>query len=75
MELTATGIVTDSHRIPYYPSLDDSNRDPFALQRYEKKYMMFGFGDIFFDYEPENGVTQCSGRVFVGGGLILLISG
>lgn len=47
MELTATGIVTDSHRIPYYPSLDDSNRDPFALQRYEKKYMMFGFGDIF----------------------------
>ena len=47
MELTATGIVTDSHRIPYYPSLDDSNRDPFALQRYEKNYMMFGFGDIF----------------------------
>ena len=47
MELTATGIVTDSHRIPYYPSLDDSNRDPFALQRYEKKYMMFGFGYIF----------------------------
>ena len=47
MELTATGIVTDSHRIPYYPSLDDSNRDPFALQRYEKKYMIFGFGDIF----------------------------
>ena len=47
MELTATGIVTDSHRIPYYPSLDDSNRDPFALQRYEKKYMMFGFVDIF----------------------------
>ena len=47
MELTATGIVTDFHRIPYYPSLDDSNRDPFALQRYEKKYMMFGFGDIF----------------------------
>ena len=47
MELTATGIVTDSHRIPYYPSLDDSNRDPFALQRYEKKYMMFGFWDIF----------------------------
>lgn len=43
MELTATGIVTDSHRIPYYPSLDDSNRDPFALQRYKKKYMMFGF--------------------------------
>ena len=33
MELTATGIVTDFHRIPYYPSLDDSNRDPFALQR------------------------------------------
>ena len=47
MELTATGIVTDSHRIPYYPSLDDSIRDPFALQRYEKKYMMFGFVDIF----------------------------
>lgn len=47
MELTATGIVTDSHRIPYYPSLDDSNRDPFALQRYEKNYMMFGFWDIF----------------------------
>ena len=47
MELTATGIVTDSHRIPYYPSLDDSNRDPFALQRYEKKYMMFGFEYIF----------------------------
>ena len=47
MELTATGIVTDFHRIPYYPSLDDSNRDPFALQRYEKKYMMFGFGYIF----------------------------
>ena len=47
MELTATGIVTDSHRIPYYPSLDDSNRDPFALQRYEKKYMMFVFEDIF----------------------------
>ena len=47
MELTATGIVTDSHRIPYYHSLDDSNRDPFALQRYEKKYMMFVFGDIF----------------------------
>ena len=47
MELTATGIVTDSHRIPYYPSLDDSNRDPFALQRYEKNYMMFGFEYIF----------------------------
>ena len=49
MELTATGIVTDSHRIPYYPSLDDSNRDPFALQRYEKNYMMFGFWDIFLE--------------------------
>ena len=68
MELTATGIVTDSHRIPYYPSLDDSNRDPFALQRYEKNYMMFGFEYIFFDYEPENGVTQCSGWVFIEGG-------
>ena len=75
MELTATGIVTDFHRIPYYPSLDDSSRDPFALQRYEKKYMMFGFWRYFFDYEPEHGVTQCSGRVFFGGGLILLISG
>ncbi len=35
MELTATGIVTDLHRIPYYPRLDGSNKDPIALQRYE----------------------------------------
>lgn len=32
MELTATGIVTDSHRIPYYPWLAAANKDPFAMQ-------------------------------------------
>ena len=48
MELTATGIVTDFHRIPYYPSLDDSNRDPFALQRYEKKIYDVRFWGYFF---------------------------
>ncbi len=32
MELTATGIVTDSHRIPYYPRVAAATKDPFALQ-------------------------------------------
>lgn len=61
MELTATGIVTDSHRIPYYPCMDVSNKDPIAMQRYEKKYMMFGFGHIFFDCEVKMGLHYALG--------------
>ena len=68
MELTATGIVTDSHRIPYYPSLDDSNRDPFALQRYEKKYMMFGFGDIFLTMRTKMALHNALGGFLLGVG-------
>ena len=68
MELTATGIVTDSHRIPYYPSLDDSNRDPFALQRYEKNYMMFGFGDIFLIMSLKMALHNALGGFLWGGG-------
>ena len=68
MELTATGIVTDSHRIPYYPSLDDSNRDPFALQRYEKKYMMFGFGDIFLIKRAKMALHNALGGFLLGVG-------
>ena len=68
MELTATGIVTDSHRIPYYPSLDDSNRDPFALQRYEKKYMMFGFGDIFLIVRMKMALHNALGGFLLGVG-------
>ena len=68
MELTATGIVTDSHRIPYYPSLDDSNRDPFALQRYEKKYMMFGFGDIFLIMRMKMALHNALGGFLLGVG-------
>ena len=68
MELTATGIVTDSHRIPYYPSLDDSNRDPFALQRYEKKYMMFGFGDIFLIMRTKMALYNALGGFLLGVG-------
>ena len=68
MELTATGIVTDSHRIPYYPSLDDSNRDPFALQRYEKKYMMFGFGDIFLIVRTKMALHKALGGFLLGVG-------
>jgi hypothetical protein len=68
MELTATGIVTDSHRIPYYPSLDDSNRDPFALQRYEKKYMMFGFGDIFLIVRMKMALHNALGGFLFGVG-------
>ena len=68
MELTATGIVTDSHRIPYYPSLDDSNRDPFALQRYEKKYMMFGFWDIFLIVRTEMALHNALCGVLLGVG-------
>ena len=68
MELTATGIVTDSHRIPYYPSLDDSNRDPFALQRYEKKYMMFGFGDIFLIMRLKMALHNALGGFLLGVG-------
>ena len=36
MELTATGIVTDFHRIPYYPWSVATDKDPIALQIYEK---------------------------------------
>jgi hypothetical protein len=68
MELTATGIVTDSHRIPYYPSLDDSNRDPFALQRYEKKYMMFGFGYIFLIVRTKMALHNALGGFLLGVG-------
>ena len=68
MELTATGIVTDSHRIPYYPSLDDSNRDPFALQRYEKKYMMFSFGDIFLITRTKMALHNALGGFLLGVG-------
>ena len=68
MELTATGIVTDFHRIPYYPSLDDSNRDPFALQRYEKKYMMFGFGDIFLIMMAKMALHNALGGFLLGVG-------
>lgn len=68
MELTATGIVTDSHRIPYYPSLDDSNRDPFALQRYEKKYMMFSFGDIFLIMRMKMALHNALGGFLLGVG-------
>ena len=68
MELTATGIVTDFHRIPYYPSLDDSNRDPFALQRYEKKYMMFGFGDIFLIVRTKMALYNALGGFLLGVG-------
>ena len=68
MELTATGIVTDSHRIPYYPSLDDSNRDPFALQRYEKKYMMFGFVDIFLIMRMKMALHNALGGFLLGVG-------
>ena len=68
MELTATGIVTDFHRIPYYPSLDDSNRDPFALQRYEKKYMMFGFGDIFLIMREKMALHNALGGFLLGVG-------
>ena len=68
MELTATGIVTDSHRIPYYPSLDDSNRDPFALQRYEKIYMMFGFGDIFLIMRMKMALHNALGGFLLGVG-------
>ena len=68
MELTATGIVTDSHRIPYYPSLDDSNRDPFALQRYEKNYMMFGFGYIFLIMRTKMALHNALGGILLGVG-------
>ena len=68
MELTATGIVTDFHRIPYYPSLDDSNRDPFALQRYEKKYMMFGFVDIFLIVRAKMALHSTLGGFLLGVG-------
>ena len=68
MELTATGIVTDFHRIPYYPSLDDSNRDPFALQRYEKIYMMCGFGDIFLIMRTEMALHNALGGFLLGVG-------
>ena len=68
MELTATGIVTDSHRIPYYPSLDDSIRDPFALQRYEKKYMMFGFVDIFLIMRMKMALHNALGGFLLGVG-------
>ena len=68
MELTATGIVTDSHRIPYYPSLDDSNRDPFALQRYEKKYMMFGFEYIFLIVSLKMALHNALGGCLLGVG-------
>gem|GEM_PF-1839562 len=32
MELTATGIVTEFHRIPYYPRMTVANKDPIAMQ-------------------------------------------
>ncbi len=68
MELTATGIVTDFHRIPYYPSLDDSIRDPLALQRYEKIYMMFGFGDIFLIMRAKMALHNAQGVFLLGVG-------
>ena len=47
MELTATGIVTDFHRIPYYPWSVATDKDPFALQIYEIFYLRKYFGSKF----------------------------
>ena len=44
MELTATGIVTDFHRIPYYPWSVATDKDPIALQIYNK----YGLVDDFW---------------------------
>ena len=48
MELTATGIVTDSHRIPYYPWSVATDKDPFAKAKIVKKLIYSEFFDINF---------------------------